>query len=416
MGSNKQSNINHYLVVATGIALCMGPSALAFSCAGIFYTPVSTALGVGKGTFAVYMTVLCFTMFFALSFAGKILAAKDARAVLSTAVLLVGGGLFAMGFFNAVWQFYIAGAFIGFGESILLYLAVPTLINRWFKQRVGFFVGLCMAFTGVGGVLFNPLGDYLITTHGWQMGYRVFGILAIAIALPFTLFAIRSFPKDKGLLPYGDNGQDHLTAAPVVMGVSASKAFKSGPFFATAAFAGLVGFNSVIYQFLPSYASSLPLAATVVGLAGLLASAAMAGQALGKVGLGTIADKSIMGGMWTALICGAAGLVLLWFVPTSVAIVLIAGFLFGPFYACAVVQVPLMARSIFGVREYSQIYSRISMFSALMAAFGATIWGYLIDWTGFRILFILGLIVLACTALVGVYALGAGKKLEQTAE
>lgn len=416
MGNNRQSNIHHYLVVAAGIAMCGGPSALAFSCAGIFFTPVSTALGVGKGTFAVYMTVLCFMMFFALSVAGKIIASKDIRAVLSTAVIFVGGGLFAMGFFNAVWQFYIAGAFIGFGESFLLYLAVPTLINRWFKQRVGFFVGLCMAFTGVGGVIFNPLGDYLINTYGWQIGYRVFGVLAIVIALPFTLFAIRSFPLDKGLRPYGDNGEARTDEKPIIMGVSASKAFKSGPFFAVAGFAGLVGFNSIIYQFMPSYARSLPLAATVTTLAGALASAAMAGQALGKVGLGTIADKSIAAGMWTALICGVVGLLLLWLVPTSTAIVLIAGFLFGPFYACAVVQVPLMAREIFGVREYSQIYARISMFSAIMAALGATIWGYLIDWTGFRILFILGLVILACIALLGTYALGAGGKLEQTAE
>lgn len=246
MRATKPSHLRHYLVVAAGIAICAGPSALAFSCAGIFFTPVSTALGVGKGTFAIYMTVLCLMMFFTLPVAGNIIAKRDVRIVLSTAVILVGAPMFAMGFFDAVWHFYIAGAVMGFGEAFLLYLAIPTLINRWFKHKVGFFLGLCMAFTGVGGVVFNLLGDYLINTHGWRMAYHAFGILALLIALPFTIFAIGNSPAEKGLRPFGDDGSADTDTGATLRGVAASTAFRSSAFYALAGFAGLVGFNSII--------------------------------------------------------------------------------------------------------------------------------------------------------------------------
>jgi MFS family permease len=409
--TNSKVSSNHYLIVATGIALCVGPSALTMNCAGIFFTPVSEALGVGKGAFAFYMTVLCLAMFFTLPVAGKLMATQDVRVVLSAAVITVGASLFAMGFFDAVWQFYIAGAFIGIGQSFLLYLAVPTLINRWFRQKAGFFLGLCMAFTGVGGVLFNPLGDYLIQHYGWQTGYRVFGGLALLIALPFTLLAIRSYPADKNLRPYGDIDQGD-GAPTMLFGVLATDALKSRAFYALVIFAGLTGFVSVVYQFLPSYASSLPLNNTIPALAGTLAAAAMAGQAVGKLGLGVISDKSISAGMWTAILCGIIGLLVLWLLPSYLSALLIAGFLFGPFYACALVQVPLMTKAVFGIRDYSQIYSRISMFSAIMAALGATAWGYLIDWLGFPILFIASLAILVVIALLGNYAIKSRAKLK----
>ena len=353
-------------------------------------------------------------MVVALPFAGSIIARNDIRAVLSIAVLLVSGSIFSMGFFNAVWQFYIAGAVIGLGESVLLYLAVPTLINRWFKKKVGLFIGMCMAFTGIGGVIFNPLGDYLIQEYGWQVGYRAFGIIAVVMALPFTLFAIRNYPADKGLRPYGDDGMTDINMASQLSGVPATTAFRSLAFYALAGFAGLVGFNTMIYQFMPAFASSLPLAAAVTTIAGTMAAAAMAGQALGKILLGVVADKSLVLGMWAAIACGTSGLLLLWILPTSVALVLIGGFLFGPFYACAVVLVPLMARNIFGLRDYSQIYARISMCSAIMGALGSAAYGYLIDWAGFQVLFIAGLAVLGLIAILGCCALSARQQLEHT--
>ena len=70
-----------------------------------------------------------------------------------------------------------------------------------------------MAFTGIGGVIFNPVGTYFITTVGWAVAYRVFALIVLVTTLPFSLFVVRSNPADKGLAPYGADGADEGAAA-----------------------------------------------------------------------------------------------------------------------------------------------------------------------------------------------------------
>ena len=217
-----------FLIVAAGIAITCIPCALVLSCAGIYFTPVSNYFGVPKASFTLYFSILNLAMMIMLPIGGKLMSKMDARVVLSAAVIIDGLTLIAMSFFTAVWQFYIAGVLLGIGTAPLIYLAVPSLINAWCKKKVGFFIGLCMAFTGIGGVIFNPIGTALINMgpEGWRTGYLVFGIIVLVVTLPFTALIVRSKPSDKGVQAYGadevsaDAGKP---AAPEV-GVSADKA------------------------------------------------------------------------------------------------------------------------------------------------------------------------------------------------
>ena len=140
-----------------------------------------------------------------LPIAGKLMNKIDLRILLSAAVIVNGVTYLVMSQLTEVWMFYVAGVFLGIGTAPLIYLAIPTLINNWCTKKVGFFVGLCMAFTGIGGVIFNPVGTALIGSgpDGWRLGYLVFGIIMLVATLPFTLLVVRSKPEDKGLLPYG---------------------------------------------------------------------------------------------------------------------------------------------------------------------------------------------------------------------
>ena len=408
-----------YLVVATGIVGCFAPCALALSCAGIFFTPVSEALGVGRGVFALYLTIMLLATTIALPFEGKLMETKDLRIVLSAAVVLIGVPLVCMSFFNAVWQFYIAGAFMGFGLAALLILSVPTLINRWFRKNVGFYIGLCMAFTGIGGVVFNLVGGAFIASgpDGWRMGYLVFGIIALVVALPFTLFCVRSYPHDIGLEPVG--ASEAASAAPgaganasAAEGVTASTAMKTSAFFLVAIFAGFINLAINFYQYLPSYATSLTQYPDVVAISATLASAAMLGQAIGKVLLGIINDKvNVYAGLFVSTGCGAIGLAVMWLVPGSVPAMLAGGFVFGVFYASATVLAPLMVRTIFGTLEYSTIYSRVAMVGSLAGAFAASVWGFVVDAAGFSNVFAIGIAGAILVAVFGVLALNARKKI-----
>ncbi|MGN0076605.1 MAG: MFS transporter [Parafannyhessea sp.] len=408
-----------YLIVLSCIAITCLPCALVLSCAGIFFTPVSEWLGVARAQFTLYFSILNVAMMLTLPVAGRLMGRADLRVVLSACVCLCGAGLLGMGRSSALWQFYVCGAVMGVGVAPLIYLAVPTLVNAWCVKRVGFFVGLCMAFTGIGGVIFNPIGTSLIQSgaEGWRTAYTVFGIVTLVGTLPFTLLVVRSKPADKGLLPYGASdvaGEKDAPAAGAATsqagkapGVSAGAALHMPAFWALVAFCGVITLNQTIYQFLPSYALSFAKSAPQIAAAsGVVASAAMAGQAVGKVILGVVNDRSVRGGVFVGIGCGVAGVLVMWLLPTALVLLLVGAFLFGVVYAQTTVQTPLLVRAAFGSADYPAIYSRVSMAGSLMSAVAAVFWSVVIDSAGgFPLMFVLGIACMAVCLATALFAL-----------
>ncbi|RGJ45558.1 MFS transporter [Olsenella sp. TM06-36] len=402
-----------YLIVLSCIVMTCLPCALVLSCAGIFFTPVSEFFGVPKASFTLYFSVLNLAMMATLPVAGKLLAARDARVVLSVATALCGLGMFGMASCQEVWQFYLVGIVLGVGVAPLIYLAVPTLINAWCVKRVGFFVGLCMAFTGIGGVIFNPIGTAIIQSspEGWRQAYLVFGIIILVGTLPFTLFVVRGKPADKGLLPYGAGEKDAADtdgAATVgTQGVSAADAMRTPAFWAIVAFCGLITLNQTVYQFLSSYAlsfsNSLP---QIAAASGVVASAAMGGQAIGKVFLGSVSDHSVRLGAVCGIAGGVVGVLLMWGMPSVLALLLVGAFCFGVVYAMTTVETPLLVRSVFGSADYANIYSRVSMVGSLMSAVAAVFWSLVIDSAGgYGLMFALSLVCMAACLALALFAL-----------
>lgn len=152
----------HYgYIIVFCCCLIMGINiGLVMSCAGIFYKPVSDELGVSVGDFGLYMTFVYLFSTLMLSIAGRMMDRYSARWLLTLSSALLGTVMLGMSQLNAVWQFYIAGAIIGVTLAFLLYLSYPTMVNRWFNSKVGFLIGICSAASGIGGILFNPLGGY----------------------------------------------------------------------------------------------------------------------------------------------------------------------------------------------------------------------------------------------------------------
>ena len=319
-----------YAIVASCVAITFLPCALVLSCAGIFFTPVSQYFSVATAEFTLYFSVLNIAQMLTLPIAGKLLSRLDARVVLSVAVALCSAGLVGMSLCQAMWQFYVCGAVLGVGVCPLIYLSVPTLVNAWCVKRVGFFVGLCMAFTGIGGVVFNPVGTALINSgaEGWRTAYLVFAAIVAVGTLPFTLFVVRSRPEDKGLLPYGADEIGEKDAEAVELtGVPAAQAMRMPAFFALAAFCGVITLNQTIYQFLAGYAQSFADTMPAIAAAsGVVASAAMGGQAVGKVLLGAINDRSVHLGVFVGICAGAAGVTLMWLFPGTLALLLVGAF------------------------------------------------------------------------------------------
>lgn len=377
---------------------------LIMSCAGIFYKPVSEELGIDIGKFGLYMSLNFLFSTLTLSFAGRLMERYSARIILSVSSAVAGTSLMAMSQFNAVWQFYITGALFGITLAFLLYLGFPTLLNRWFKSRMGIFIGICSTGSGIGGMLFNPIGGYLITNYGWRATYLIFGVMILLLVTPVLALFLRDYPKDKGLEPYG-------AAATVVTdsqtqnqdtGIEYAKAIRMPVFYGLVVFAFLMNAAATLNVFVPAYVQDIQFS---IEESSFVASAVMVGVTVGKVALGMINDRSTGWGVMVTTGLGVAGLGLLLLGHVGIIVSIAGGFLFGWAYAGVSVQTPLLVRSVFGNRNYARIYSNVSMAITVGGAIAAGGWGLLSDTTSFGFILTMGIVFLVVSGGIGLYAL-----------
>ena len=397
-----------YLVVAALVLTSFVPLSLGLSCAGIFYPPLSEALGVEKGVLSYYTSVLWVAALVTLPIMGRLLDERDARACLTGAVVIIAAAFVWLSFTSALWQFYVAAAAMGIGVGMLLFLAPSTLINRWFAKRAGVMLGICMAFTGVGGMVWSTVGGLLISTVGWSATYLVFAALSALTAVAM-LFMIASRPADKGLEPVGWDPEDSAAdvfGAKEATGIPATQAFKMPVFYLILAMSFTINIAMPVYFMIPSYASTLDIGITMPLLGATASSVAMAGQTGSKLVLGAVGEKRPQASTLIALGCGIAGSALFMIVLGSVPVFYASALLFGVYYGITNVMLPLFTRASFGDAEYARIYSRVSMIASISNATGAFVWGTIVSVSGSYAAMFGGAIVLMATTCAIVVAIG----------
>lgn len=411
--SDTTSRLHYGFVIVACCCLMMGINVgLTFSCAGIFYQPVSSSLGVPVGEFGVYMSVMYVTSTLMLSVAGGMLERWSARWLFTLNSAIMGATFVAMAFFSRVWEFYIAGGVLGVTLAFLLYLSFPTLVNRWFHSKVGMMIGICSAASGIGGMIFNPIAGWIITNHGWRWGYGTFGLIILLAVTPLLGLLLRDRPQQMGLLPYGADsnaaGKADSKAGPdAASGVAYSKALRMPAFYITLLFAFLMMGTSTLNLFIPNYVTEHGFS---LEQASLTAAFVMAGVTVGKVALGYINDRNCLAGVAATTLCGIGGLLAIIFCGGELAAIMGGAFLFGWAYAGVTVQSAMLTRTVFGPKDYARIYSNISIALAAGGALASGGWGLLADATSFSFIFSVGAAVLGVCALAGAATLKSKAK------
>ena len=394
----------HYgFVIVFCCCLIMGIDVgLVFSCAGIFYDPVSHALGVSIGKFGLYMSISYIASTLMLPLAGRMMEKHGARKLLTINSLLLGLTVGAMGLFSSVWEFYGAGVVMGITLAFLLYLSFPILVNAWFRTKVGLMIGICSAASGIGGMLFNPMGGAIISTWGWRAAYLTFGGMILLIVTPLIGLLLRNRPEEKGLEPYGTGEISGETKREIEAdGVEYSKALRMPAFYAVLVFAFIMMAVSTLNLFIPKY---MRVAGFSEVYSSWAAAAVMAGVTGGKLLLGAINDRNCLYGVLACTLFGVGGIVLLLVGGDALWILMAGCFLFGWEYAGVTVQTAMLTGHAFGKKHYTRIYALISIALAAGGALASGGWGLLADATSFRTIFVVGAVTLAVGCLLGVYA------------
>lgn len=411
MKSLSLRNIHYGYVIILCCCLIMGVDVgLVMSCAGIFYAPVSESLGIDIGSFSIYMSIAFISSSLMLSAAGKIMSRYGARKLLTLSSLVLGLTVVAMGCFSSVWAFYAAGVVIGITLAFLLYLSFPTLINTWFNVRAGMFIGICSAASGIGGIVFNPIGGWLISSYGWRAAYIVFGVIIACVVTPLIGVLLRNTPEDKGLLPVGSVGNEASDKKDIqvsVTGVDYSKAVKMPVLYVIVLFAFILMACSTFNLFIPKYVISDGFS---IEQSALAAAAVMAGVTGGKLVLGIVNDRNCTFGVLITTLFGAAGLCMLIFFPGSFWVILVGSFLFGWEYAGCTVQTAMITSKVFGRKDYAKIYSIVSMALAAGGGIASGVWGYLAEATSFSFAFGVGTVMLLLACIIGVVSLATASR------
>lgn len=452
--------IRHALVLLTGILILLGPCALVYNTWAIFVVPVSSALDASSSQFTLYITVLYLVGALLAPLAGNLLERFDLRLVLSVSVVLVALGMALCALWSEVWQFYISGFLEGAGSVTLMFLAVPTLINRWFRKRTGLFIGLCMAMSGFGGALWSIVGGAIIASFDWRTAYAVYALLVVVLALPATLFFIRSYPREVGLMPYGEDqiaisAEDTLPGVvgadvacdvmPDVVvcaegshahssieqeqsqdrrewGVPAKTMFSSSVFYVLMIMLGLCNALTAVANLFASYIYHLgdqgvlgidPVSATM--MASTVAACLMVSAAISKIVLGALTDKTSLGALVLMCLTAAIGIICLWQAQQWLFGVYVGAVLFGLMYAAVDSYGPAQTRKMVGPRDYTLIYSRISIVINVAGAFAVSFFT-LISEISWEAEWIVTLSFVAIIFILGLVVLKLGKSLEQTYE
>ncbi|MFP7493947.1 MFS transporter [Terribacillus saccharophilus] len=350
---------------------------------GLYFNALSEELGLNKTQLALTLTFQAVACAITLIFSGKIMSKVNTQLLLSICVVIFGGGFILFATFKTIIPFLVVWTIIGIAQAFALVLAIPVLLGNWFEKKLGLVMGIALGISGIGGAFFNTFISDIIVEQGWRTATILSGILILVCILPFTLFVFRFRPDPgKGELPYGrepNNGIDKIAAKQTVFGITAKEAFRTPSFYFYLITIFSLSIAGGLVQHISGHIVDLGFSLTV---GASVVSGIMIGAAIGKALIGVLLDlmnPNIVISLYAISgIVGWGGLI---FFPSEQALI-VCGFLLGLGQGIVLVAIPYFVRKTFGNKEYSQIFSILSMVGSFASAIAATLAGVLFDSTG----------------------------------
>ncbi|MDB3086110.1 hypothetical protein C4097_16695 [Clostridioides difficile] len=385
MESNNISNsqkgfFRGWLVVFAGLILMISVYGIVNNCASLFIKPVTEDLGFSRSEFSLYYTVIALSTMVIALFMGKLAKKFKLKNIILVGCVLAGIGYIGYSYASSIYVFYLMSIFSGLGLGMTTLTPLSIIISNWFVEKRGLALGLTFMGSGVGGMIFNPIANYIILNYSWRQSYLVLGIIILVTTIPVVLIFMSEKPSDKGLLPYGYSNSSENVLDNSVKGIMLGDAVKTKIFWIMVV--GLIlitiiamGVQMHIASYLTDIGYSPTFAASVISIN-------MGVVILGKILLGYVFDKvgCEKGVIFVGLQVFLGVLALLFASKYPAIIVFIICWGIGN---CMGTIVPaLITSEIFGKRDYSTIVGVVNAVVLLGAALGSAVTGKLYDMSG----------------------------------
>ena len=369
---------NKLLVVSTALLLFLG-LIYAYS---VLLAPLKVEFGwsVAQMTLVFALSICSFTL-------GSLAVGPLVRAKKNAVALLAGAAMLAVGFLGtalasggaALYMAYAAyGVAASFGIGWVYNVVIPT-VTSWFPDKCGFAQGVCLMGFGAGGFVLGPVATQLYSVLPWR-GTLV-GFAVVFAALVAGGAAVLKAPGDAeaaelAALAAGAGAGD-ADAAEVADDrfVSSGQMLRTPTFWLLYAFLFMLGSIGMgitgIGRELPlSLGASDLAAAVVIGFVNV-------GSGVGRLSCGIALDK--LGRHRTMRIIGFGGTVapavmIASLLSGSLAVQAVACLLTGMSWGAAVVTMPFVSRTEWGLANMAQNMAMVntySIFASLVGSFGA---------------------------------------------
>lgn len=370
---------NKLLVVSTALLLFLG-LIYAYS---VLLAPLKVEFGwsVAQMTLVFALSICSFTLG-SLAVGPLVRAKKNAVALLAGAAMLAAGFLgtaFASGGVALYMAYAAYGVAASFGIGWVYNVVIPT-VTSWFPDKCGFAQGVCLMGFGAGGFVLGPVATQLYSVLPWR-GTLV-GFAVVFAALVAGSAAVLKAPGDAeaaelAALAAGAGDASDADAAEVADDrfVSSGQMLRTPTFWLLYTFLFMLGSIGMgitgIGRELPlSLGASDLAAAVVIGFVNV-------GSGVGRLSCGIALDK--LGRHRTMRIIGFGGTVapvvmIASLLSGSLAVQAVACLLTGMSWGAAVVTMPFVSRTEWGLANMAQNMAMVntySIFASLVGSFGA---------------------------------------------
>lgn len=352
-----------WIIVAYGV-LCM--LILHYGTVGsqaIFLLPITEDLGVSTTTLTLSSTYSTIVSFLVTPLAGTLMNKKSVRKLLFMGVLGMGLTMVAQSYVTSVYAYYAVIIIRTFFNPFALMMPFATLAARWFsKENRSFATSIVFVGISLGGVLLsNPLAA-LIETIGWRLTYRFYGLVAVAVLSPLALLLVRDYPDDYETMLQSESAREESGKADF------RSLLKDRRFLLVCAGMGCISFIGCSLYHISAYVQSLgysaQFGATVISIYNFVCI-------FSKMIMGRLFDRR---GLKAGILFGALGIIGSYFLMavsvfwSSTAFLILIACFYGIGNTCQSITAPSLVSGIFGVKNYSEIYSKVSTVTMVISA------------------------------------------------
>ncbi len=392
MENTKKRNSFFYgwLIVVGCILIQAVPYSLAANIQPAFTNYVTSGEGFTYTQFSLIFTIGTVVSAVCAPFIGKLYSnpKTNIRLLYILGVVLVGGAFSAMSLAGGnIFAYYALSILVQIGSAIISAIGVPTLINSWFTENKGIAMGLAFSGGGLGNMILQQFAGKWLSNPaiGYKGAYLRFGLLALVVALPIALFIMR-LPKSKDELEMNKSKKSKKDSNQNTnWGYTFAEVTKIKYFWIFAISFVFVGLyvGGMALQFLP-YLQTLEQNQLFTLGSALVASAFGLFSIFGNLCGGVLFDK--LGITKSLILAGllviACGLSLI-FVGQINALGFVFAVCLGISMFSYIIGPSYMTGALFGNKEFGTILGIVQIFFAVGFGAGSTIFGVIVDKSGF---------------------------------